>query len=151
MSKPATKTALALAGTTMALMTLAPAMPAHAFTSSSSATVSGVTYRASATSCNSYWTSCSWNTSARTSVRKTFRHTSDVKANGIGVSVTISASPGITITGNSTSMAHASKSVYGTYSSMSGVARPSILSLSVAARSILSSSAGGVSTGWTTW
>lgn len=143
---------LAIAGAAAALTMGTPALHAAAFTSDSTATYSGVTYRAHAYSCNLYVTSCSWDTNVSSSVKKSFTHTTDVKANGIGVSITISADPSATITGNSTSMAHATEKVYGTYNYTAGVARPSIFSVSVASRSRLSTSSGSmVSTGWTTW
>lgn len=138
---------LAAATLTSAITT----MPAHAFVSDSSATLSGVKYSAHAHSCNTYTSSCSWDSSATASTRKTFTHTTDVKANGINVSISISADPSVSISGNSTNMAHASRKVAGTRSSMSGVARPSIFSISVAARSRLSTRSGNVTTGWTTW
>lgn len=127
------------------------AAPAHAFTNENSINVSGTRYYVKAYSCNIYVTSCSWSANATISSRKSYTHVADVKANGFGVSITISASPGVTITGNSTSLASGRKTGTGTSSSMSGVARPSIFSVSVAARSKLWAGGQYVSTGWTTW
>lgn len=126
-------------------------VPANAFSSSSSATVGGVTYKASATSCNVYFNSCDWSASGTLSKSKSYTHKGQVKANGINVSVTISASPSATISGNSTSLASATRSGTGRSTSMSGVASPSIFSVSVAARSTLSSGSASVTAPWTTW
>lgn len=130
---------------------LAGSVPAHAFSSSSSMTSGGLTYKASATSCNLYWDSCSWSATGSLSASRNFTHTADVKANGVSVSVTISADPSATISGNSTSMAHAVEKGYGTYNADSGVAHPSIFSVSVAARSKMAVGTNYVQTGWTTW
>ena len=130
---------------------LASSVPAHAFSSSSAMTSGGLTYRASANSCNLYWSSCSWSASGSLSSARNFTHTADVKANGISVSITISADPSATISGNSTSMAHAVEKGYGTSNSDSGVAHPSIFSVSVAARSKMAVGSTYVQTGWTTW
>ncbi len=130
---------------------LATSVPAHAFSSSSSMTSGGLTYNASATSCNLYWDSCSWSATGGLSSSRSFTHTADVKANGVNVSLTISADPGATITGNSTSLAHAVEKGYGTYNKDSGVAHPSIFSVSVAARSKMAVGSTYVQTGWTTW
>jgi hypothetical protein len=127
------------------------AQPAHAFTSSSSITVSGNTFWVKAFSCNVYLTSCSWDAEATSTFTRTFTHRGDVKANGINVSVTISASPSVTITGNSTTMASATRTVTATRNFMSGQANPSIFSISVAARSTLTSGTTSVNSGWTTW
>ncbi|KGN40399.1 hypothetical protein [Knoellia aerolata] len=125
--------------------------PAQAFTSSSSVYVGGTNYYVKAYSCNSYWSSCSWNAETSMSNSKNFVHRGDVKANGISVSLTISADSGAGITGNSTSLATAKESGYGRYNYMSGVARPSVFSISVAARSRLDTAAADPSSGWTTW
>ena len=140
-------TAAVLGGT----FALASTVPAHAFSSSSSMTSGGVTYRATATSCNLYLTACSWSATGSLSASRSFTHTADVKANGINISLTISADPGATITGNSTTMAHAVEKGYGTYNSDSGVAHPSIFSVSVAARSKMAVGSTYTQTGWTTW
>lgn len=127
------------------------AQPASAFTSSSSVTLSGNTYYVKAWSCNLYITSCSWDAEAKSTYTRTFTHYGDVKANGINVTVTISASPSVTISGNSTSLATAKRTVTATSNYMSGVAQPSIFSVSVAARSRMVNSAVSLSSGWTTW
>lgn len=124
---------------------------ADAFSSSSSLTASGVTYTAKAYSCNLYWSSCSYNAEGVISSSKSFTHYADVKANGISVKVTISADPSATITGNSTTLATAKESGYGKYNKVSGVAKPSIFSVSVAAKSRLYAGGQYVSSGWTTW
>ena len=110
------------------------AAPAQAFTTDNSVTVSGVRYYAKAYSCNVYWRSCSWNSSISISRSKAYTHRADVKANGFSLSISISSGGGVTITGNSTSLVTASRSSYGTSSYMAGVAKPSIFSVSVAAR-----------------
>lgn len=130
---------------------LAVAQPAQAFTSSSSITVSGNTFWVKAWSCNVYFTSCSWDAEATSTFTRTFTHRGDVKANGINVSVTISAAPSVTITGNSTPMATATRTVTATSNFMSGQANPSIFSVSVAARSRLTSGSTSIDSGWTTW
>jgi hypothetical protein len=130
---------------------VASSVPAQAFSSSSSMTSGGLTYKASATSCNLYWDSCSWSASGSLSASRSYTHTADVKANGISVSITISADPSATITGNSTTMAHAVEKGYGTYNYDDGVAHPSIFSVSVAARSKMAVGSTNVQTGWTTW
>ncbi|HEX5595492.1 MAG TPA: hypothetical protein VFX61_05615 [Micromonosporaceae bacterium] len=127
------------------------AQPANAFTSSSSITLSGNTYSVQAYSCNLYVTSCDWSATARSTYSRSFTHYGEVKANGINVTVTISASPSVTISGNSTSLASAKRTLTGTYNYMSGVAKPSIFSVSVAARSRLVNSAVSLNSGWTTW
>jgi len=134
------------------LCALSVASPAQAFSASSTMTSGGLTYKAYAESCNLYWNSCSWYTNGSLSASRTFTHTSDVKANGIGVTINISTKEaGVSISGNSTSMAHAVERGYGTYSSTAGVASPSIFSVSVAARSKMATSVNYVQTGWTTW
>lgn len=133
------------------LIGAAMAAPAAAFSSGSSITSGGVTYKVNAYSCNVYLTSCSWNTSANLSQSRSFSHRSDVKANGINVSISISADPGASISGNSTSLATATESGYGRSNYNDGVAKPSIFSVSVASRSRLASGAVTASSGWTTW
>ena len=113
-------------GTSLAVTLLAG--PASAFDASNSLTSGGVTYSAKATSCNLYLTACSWNTSASISQSKSFTHRSDVKANGINVSLSISADPSASISGNSTSLATATETGYGRSNTMSGTASPSIFS-----------------------
>jgi hypothetical protein len=130
---------------------LAVAQPAQAFTSGSSINVGGNTFSVKAWSCNLYVTACSWDAEASSSQSRTFTHKGEVKANGINVSVTISAAPSVTITGNSTSLATASRTITGTYNYMSGVANPSIFSVSVAAQSRLISGSTNLASGWTTW
>lgn len=137
--------ALSLAG----LFTLTTS--AQAFTSSSTLTANGVTYKVTATTCNLYWRSCSWNTTASLSKSMNYTHTSSVKANGIGVTLTISKDPSATISGNHTNLVTSKEQGYGRYSSNKGVATPSIFSISVAARSQMSAGGRTVSTGWTTW
>ena len=127
------------------------ASPAQAFSSGSSITTGGVTYSVSANSCNVYLNACSYSAGASLSANRSFTHRADVKANGINVSVSISADPSATITGNSTTLATATESGYGRSNSVSGTARPSIFSVSVAARSRLSSGSTSVNSGWTTW
>ncbi|GGB71461.1 hypothetical protein N798_16655 [Knoellia flava TL1] len=140
----------ATAGAALAGATLVAA-PAQAFTSSSSVYVGGTNYYVKAWSCNLYWSSCSWDAETSMSNSKSFTHRGDVKANGISVSITISADAGATITGNSTTLATARESGYGRYNYMAGVARPSVFSVSVASRSRLDTAAADPSSGWTTW
>lgn len=141
---------VAAAGTAMVAGTVLAA-PAQAFTSSSSIYVGGTNYYVKAWSCNLYWSSCSWDAETTISNSKSFTHRGDVKANGISVEVTISADPGATITGNSTTLATAKESGYGKYNKMAGVARPSVFSVSVASRSRLDTAVADPSSGWTTW
>ena len=136
---------------TVAGLGMGMAVPANAFSSSSSINVSGVTYTANAWSCNVYVRSCDWDAEATTSATKKFTHRGDVKANGISVSVTISAGPSATISGNSTSLATASRTVTAKRNYMSGTAKPSIFSVSVASRSRLTSGSVTANSGWTTW
>ncbi|VEI13049.1 Uncharacterised protein [Trueperella bialowiezensis] len=139
--------ALALAVTGI----FAGTVPAQAFSSSSSLTANGVTYKVSAYSCNLYWRSCNWSTTASLSKSMRYTHTSRVKANGFGVKVTISKSPGATLSGNSTNLVTSTQRGYGRYSQNKGLATPSLFSVSVAARSSLTAGGRTVSTGWTTW
>jgi hypothetical protein len=134
----------------LALVTVSGS-PAGAFSSGSSITTGGVTYKASAYSCNLYWSSCSWNSSVSLSSSRSFTHRADVKANGINVSLTISADSSAGISGNSTSLATATEYGYGRSGYMAGVAKPSVFSVSVAARTRLSSGSAYVNSGWTTW
>lgn len=138
-------TAAALSGAAFAAPT------AQAFTNDNSLTVSGVRYYAKAYSCNLYWRSCSWNSSISISKSKSYTHKADVKANGLKLSISISKGGGVTITGNSTSLATASRHSTGKSSYMSGVAKPSIFSVSVSARTRLYAGGQYVSSGWTTW
>lgn len=144
------KAVVAVMAPLMAAGAIAPSQ-AGAFSASSSITASGVTYTAKAYSCNLYLTSCSWNVEAIMSKPKSYTHYGDVKANGISVKVTISADPSATISGNSTTLATARETGYGTYNKISGQANPSIFSVSVASRSRLVAGGQSVSTGWTTW
>ncbi|MGV8909548.1 MAG: hypothetical protein ACOH1Y_11250 [Propionicimonas sp.] len=132
-------------------LAFATTVPANAFSSSSTMTSGGLTYKASATSCNLYWSACSWSATGSLSASRSYTHTADVKANGVSISITISADPSATISGNSTTMAHAVEKGYGTYNSDSGVAHPSIFSVSVAARSKMAVGSTYTQTGWTTW
>ena len=134
-----------------ALASTAYAVPAQAFTNDGSLTVSGVRYYAKAYSCNLYFRSCSWNSSISISKSKTYTHKADVKANGFKLSISISKGGGVTITGNSTALATASRHSTGTSSYMAGVAKPSIFSVSVSARTRLYAGGQYVSSGWTTW
>lgn len=127
------------------------ATPAQAFTNDGSITVSGVRYYAKAYSCNVYWRSCSWNSSISISRSKSYTHKADVKANGFKLSISISKGGGVTISGNSTSLATASRHSYGRSSYMSGVAKPSVFSVSVSARTRLYAGGQYLSSGWTTW
>ena len=142
----------ATAATAAALATSAyAAVPAQAFTNDGSVTVSGVRYYAKAYSCNLYFRSCSWNSSISISKSKTYTHKADVKANGFKLSISISKGGGVTITRNSTALATASRHSTGTSSYMAGVAKPSIFSVSVSARTRLYAGGQYVSSGWTTW
>lgn len=137
----------ALAGT----MGMVAATPAQAFTNDGSLTASGTTYKVHAYSCNLYFRSCSWDTSMSISKSKSFTHRSDVKANGIGVKITISADPSASISGNSTSLATAKETGTGRSNKTAGVAKPSIFSVSVASQSRLAAGGISLSSGWTTW
>lgn len=144
-----------LSGVAAATMTVASVAamttPAQAFSSSSSITTGGVTYKTSAESCNVYLRSCSWSASTSLSKSRSFTHRGDVKANGISVSITISADPSASITGNSTKLATAKETGTGKSNKMAGVAKPSIFSVSVASRSRLNSGSVSTNSGWTTW
>lgn len=122
-----------------------------AFSASNSVTISGTTHNVSAYSCNLYWSSCSYNAKASTSRTKSFTHYGYVKANGFNVTVNVSKNAGVSISGNSTTLATLSKSVYGTSHTIYGVVKPSVFSVSVAAKSRLKASGVDFSTGWTTW
>lgn len=129
--------------------------PAQAFTSSSSATASGVTYKASATTCWFYSSifklGCDWDSTTNVSKSMTYNHKAEVKANGAKVKVEIKKGGGISISGNSTSLVKLSDSVTGKSNAYSGNALPG-LSISVAARTVLAvGSNNRVATGWTTW
>lgn len=134
-----------------ALAATASSVPAQAFTAENSLSVSGVRYYAKAWSCNAYLTACSWDSTATISTSKSYTHKADVKANGFSLTINISKGGGVTVSGNSTSLTTASRSSYGTYSYMAGVAHPSIFSVSVAARTRLYAGGQSLSTGWTTW
>ncbi|MCW3156929.1 hypothetical protein [Micropruina sonneratiae] len=154
MTTSLTRRVTATAVSAAALLTTATAFaatPAQAFTNDNAVTVSGVRYYAKAYSCNVYWRSCSWNSSISISKSKSYTHRADVKANGFKLSITISKGGGVTITGNSTSLVTAKRSSYGTSSYISGVAKPSIFSVSVSARTRLAAGGQNVSSGWTTW
>lgn len=127
------------------------AAPAEAFTSSNTATVGGTTYYVKAYSCNSYWSSCSWNSKATISKSKYWSHYTYLKTNGINVSLNISKSPGISITGNGTKNATLHDTGTGRSSYMSGVAQVSPFSVSFSAYSRLYSGGQKISSGWTTW
>lgn len=124
---------------------------AHAFTSSSTLTANGVTYKAYAYSCNLYVTACSWNTSGSLSKAMSFTHTTHVKANGLNVSLNVSKSPGATLSGNNTNLVTSKKYGYGRSSTNKGVVKPSLFSVSVAARSQMAAGGRTVSSDWTTW
>jgi len=131
------------------------ATPAQAFTSSSSATASGVTYSASATTCWFYSSifkiGCDWESTTNVSKAMTYNHKAEVKANGANVPVSIKKGGGITISGNKTSLVKLSDSVTGRSNAYSGNALPG-MSISVAARTVLSvGTSNRVATGWTTW
>ena len=145
------RTKVALAGAALLATGAIASAPANAFTTSTSLTAGGVTYSSKAYSCNLYWSSCSWNAEGKLSASRSFTHRADVKANGISVKITISADPSATISGNSTSLATAKETGYGKSNYVAGVAKPSVFSVSVAARSRLTSGSYTATTGWTTW
>lgn len=128
--------------------------PANAFSASNNLTSGGVTYSVKAKSCWFYSsivrTGCAYSGSMSISKSKSFTHRVDVKANGLNAKVTISASPSVTISGNKTTLATASKSGTGRSHAISGTAKPG-LSVSVAARSRVASGSVSLNTGWTTW
>lgn len=149
---PTKKINAVLAAITLAITGIfAGTLPAQAFSSSSSLTANGVTYKVSAHTCNLYWRSCDWSTSASLSKSMRYTHTSTVKANGLGVKLTISKSPSATLSGNNTNLVTSKQHGYGRYSYNKGVAKPSVFSVSVAARSSMTAGGRTVSTGWTTW
>ncbi|WP_216395867.1 hypothetical protein [Arcanobacterium phocae] len=129
----------------------AGAMPAQAFTANGIATFNGIRYSVQAYSCNLYTTACSWKTSASVSRSMYFTHTSLVKANGWNVSLLITKSPGATISGNHTNLVTSQQYRYGRSSYNSGIARPSVFSVSASALSRVSGNGQTVLSGWTTW
>jgi len=145
--KTSIRMAAALLAALLAMSTLAIA-PAGAFSNSSSLTTGGKSYDVEAYSCNWYWRNCSWSADFSQSHFQNFTHRGDVKANGWRVSVTISADPSAEIIGQSTTLATAREPGRGRSNAMSGNAKPSVFSVSVAARW-----AGGqyLNSGWTTW
>jgi len=137
--------------TTAALVVggMVAATPAQAFSSSSKLTSGGVTYTVKADSCNLYWATCSWSTSAAVSVKKAFTHYSYVRANGVKATVTLSKTPSATITGNNTALITAQKGTNSTSYSMSGEVKPSTSAWGVGARSRITTTGIDLNSGWT--
>lgn len=132
----------------LSVAVVAPFGSAHAFSSSSSARIGGITYKVSANSCNVFWKACTVSSSVSSSKAAYLHHSLHVRARGTKATVTLSKNPSLTLSGNSTSMGTLYHGVW-SKGSISTTAKPGATAWGVGGRGHLKSNNQNLWTNWT--